>query len=134
TERIGEALGVHRNTVGKYITELSDAGYLIKDQAKDEFGKFAGSDYVLMSSPVAQKSGNGQPCTNSRAAGFTGSGDIVQHKKTNSFKKNNDLKEEQGATLIPDDFYPKNFDALSKKYPNLDLDSVLEEFKTYCLS
>ena len=44
TERIGEALGVHRNTVGKYVTELSDAGYLIKDQAKDEFGKFAGSE------------------------------------------------------------------------------------------
>ena len=134
TERIGEALGVHRNTVGKYVTELSEAGYLIKDQAKDELGKFAGSDYVLMSSPVAQKSGNGQPCTNSRAAGFTGSGDIVQHKKTNSFKKNNDLKEEQGASRISEDFYPKNFDALSKKYPSLDLDSVLEEFKTYWLS
>ena len=55
----------------------------------------------------------------------------MQHKNTNSFKKNNDLKEEQGATRIPDDFYPKNFDALAKKYPGLDLDSVLDEFKNY---
>src|SRR5699024_4635220 len=84
-----------------------------------------------MSSPVAQKSCNGQPCTNTRAAGFTGSGDIVQHKNTNSFKKNNDLKEEQGASRIPQDFYPKNFDALAKKYPALDLDSILAEFKDY---
>ena len=39
-----------------------------------------------------------------------------------------------GASRISEDFYPKNFDALSKKYPSLDLDSVLEEFKTYWLS
>ena len=38
------------------------------------------------------------------------------------------------ASRISDDFYPKNFDALAKKYPSLDLDSVLEEFKTYWLS
>ena len=38
------------------------------------------------------------------------------------------------ASRISDDFYPKNFDALSKKHPSLDLDSVLEEFKNYWLS
>ena len=30
--------------------------------------------------------------------------------------------------------FRSNFEALSKKHPNLDLDSVLEEFKTYWLS
>ena len=113
TERIGDALGVHRNTIGKYVTELSNAGYLIKDQAKDEFGKFAGSDYVLMSSPVAQKSGNGQPCTNSRAAGFTGSGDIVQHKKTNSFKKTNSLKKNNN----PHQKFGESFESFYEEYP-----------------
>src|SRR5699024_12770102 len=73
-------------------------------------------------------------CTNSRTTGFTSSVDIVQYKKTNSFKKNNNLKEDYGASRISDDFYPKNFETLSKKYPSLDLDFVLEEFKAYWLS
>ena len=132
TERIGEALGVHRNTVGKYVTELADAGYLIKDQAKDEFGKFAGSDYVLMSSPVAQKSGNGQPCTNSRAAGFTGSGDIVQHKKTNSFKKTNVSKKTKTPALS-NDWKPtgEHWQKLKEKHEGKDIDSELEKFRDW---
>ena len=35
------------------------------------------------------------------------------------------------ASRIPEDFYPKNFDALAKKYPKLDLGEVLSEFKDY---
>ena len=38
------------------------------------------------------------------------------------------------ASRIAEDFYPKNFDALAKKYPSLDLESVLDEFKSYWLS
>ena len=36
-----------------------------------------------------------------------------------------------GASRIPQDFYPKNFDALAKKYPELNLDFVLDEFRVY---
>ena len=134
TERIGEALGVHRNTIAKYVQELDDAGYLKKERVKDALGKFEGIEYVIHSMPLHKKSATDSHCTKTRHAVKAGGGDIVQHKNTNSFKKNNDLKEEQGASRISDDFYPKNFETLSKKYPSLDLDSVLDEFKTYWLS
>ena len=134
TERVGEALGAHRNTVAKYVKELEKSGYLEKELVKDELGKYEGIEYIIHSMPLHKKGATDSHCTKTRRAVKAGGGDIVQHKKTNSFKKNNDLKEEQGASRISDDFYPKNFDALSKKYPSLDLDSVLEEFKTYWLS
>lgn len=134
TERIGEAIGVHRNTVAKYVQELDDAGYLKKERVKDDLGKFEGFEYIIHSMPLHKKDAVDSHCTKTRRAVKAGGGDIVQHKKTNSFKKNNDLKEEQGASRISEDFYPKNFDALVKKHPGLDLDSILEEFKTYWLS
>ena len=134
TERVGEALGVHRNTIAKYVKELEKSGYLEKELVKDESGKYEGIEYIIHSMPLHKKSATDSHCTKTRRPVKAGGGDIVQHKKTNSFKKNNDLKEEQGASRISDDFYPKNFDALAKKYPSLDLDSVLEEFKTYWLS
>lgn len=131
TERVGEALGVHRNTIAKYVKELEKSGFLEKELVKDESGKYEGIEYIIHSMPLHKKSATDSHCTKTRRAVKTGSGEIVQHKKTNSFKKNNDLKEEQGASRIPEDFYPKNFDALAKKHPSLDLDSVLDEFKTY---
>ena len=131
TERVGEALGVHRNTIAKYVKELEKSGYLEKDLVKDELGKYEGIEYTIHSMPLHKKSATDSHCTKTRRAVKAGSGDIVQHKKTNSFKKNNDLKEEQGASRISEDFYPKNFETLSKKYPNLDLDSILDEFKNY---
>ena len=131
TERIGEALGVHRNTIAKYVQELDDAGYLKKERVKDALGKFEGIEYVIHSMPLHKKSATDSHCTKTRHAVKAGGGDIVQHKKTNSFKKNNDLKEDYGASRISEDFYPKNFDALAKKYPGLDLDSVLDDFKNY---
>ena len=134
TERIGEALGVHRNTIAKYVQELDDAGYLKKERVKDALGKFEGIEYVIHSMPLHKKSATDSHCTKTRHAVKAGGGDIVQHKNTNSFKKNNDLKEEQGASRISEDFYPKNFDALAKKHPDLDLDSILAEFKDYWLS
>ena len=134
TERIGEALGGHRNTIAKYVKELDEAGYLKKERVKDELGKYEGIEYVIHSMPLHKKDAVDSHCTKTRRAVKAGGGDIVQHKKTNSFKKNNDLKEDYGASRISDDFYPKNFDALAKKYPSLDLDSVLEEFKSYWLS
>lgn len=134
TERVGEALGVHRNTIAKYVKELEKSGYLEKDLVKDELGKYEGIEYIIHSMPLHKKSATDSHCTKTRRAVKAGGGDIVQHKKTNSFKKNKDLKEEQGASRISDDFYPKNFETLSKKYPNLDLDSILAEFKNYWLS
>ena len=131
TERVGEALGVHRNTIAKYVKELEKSGYLEKELVKDEFGKYSGVEYIIHEMPLHKNSATDDHCTKTRRPVKAGSGESVQHKKTNSFKKNNDLKEEQGATRIPDDFYPKNFDALAKKYPGLDLDSVLDDFKNY---
>ena len=134
TERVGEALGVHRNTIAKYVKELEKSGYLEKELVKDEFGKYSGVEYIIHEMPLHKNSATDGHCTKTRRPVKAGSGESVQHKKTNSYKKNNDLKEEQGASRISDDFYPKNFDALAKKHPSLDLDSVLEEFKTYWLS
>ena len=134
TERVGEALGAHRNTIAKYVKELEKSGYLEKELVKDESGKYEGIEYIIHSMPLHKKSATDSHCTKTRRAVKAGGGDIVQHKKTNSFKKNNDLKEDYGASRISEDFYPKNFDALAEKYPSLDLDSVLEEFKSYWLS
>src|SRR5699024_2350243 len=38
------------------------------------------------------------------------------------------------ASRISEDFQPRTFDALAKKYPSLELESVIEESKTYGLS
>ena len=134
TERVGEALGAHRNTVAKYVKELEKSGYLEKELVKDELGKYEGIEYIIHSMPLHKKDATDSHCTKTRRPVKAGGGESVQHKKTNSFKKNNDLKEEQVASRISDDFYPKNFDALAEKHPSLDLDSVLEEFKAYWLS
>ena len=131
TERVGEALGVHRNTIAKYVKELEKSGYLEKDLVKDELGKYEGIEYTIHSMPLHKKSATDSHCTKTRRAVKAGGGDIVQHKKTNSFKKNKDLKEEQGATRIPPDFWPKNFDAMAEKHPELNLTFVLDEFRAY---
>ena len=54
TPRIGEALGINKDTASKYVRELSDAGYLIKIKAKDDLGRFAGFEYVLTNSPIVR--------------------------------------------------------------------------------
>ena len=131
TERVGEALGVHRNTIAKYVKELKESGYLEKELVKDELGKYEGIEYIIHSMPLHKKGATDSHCTKTRRAVKAGGGDIVQHKKTNSFKKNNDLKEEQGATRIPPDFWPKNFDAMAEKHPELNLTFVLDEFRAY---
>ena len=113
TERIGEALGVHRNSISKYVKELEDNGYLEKEQTKDQLGHFAGTDYVLMSTPLHKKATTDNPCTKTRRAVKTGSGEFVQHKKTNSYKKTKPTKEEQN--LKPE--FEAGFDAFWVKYP-----------------
>ena len=73
--------------------------------------------------------------TGDQAGGHLGSNGRTQLCPTNHPKPPlNHPEPSSGASRIAEDFYPKNFDALAKKYPSLDLDSVLEEFKTYWLS
>ena len=127
TERIGEALGITRKTVAKYVQELEQAGYLLREQSHHKSGEFGAMEYLILSSPLGKNTDNG----NLPPTVFTGSGNFTPHKNTNSFKKNNDLKEEQGASRIPPDFWPKNFDAMAEKYPELNLTFVLDEFRAY---
>lgn len=93
TERIAEALGVHRNTVSKYVQELERSGFLVRDYSHSESGTFDGMKYVLLSQPLHKNTDNG---VLPRAV-FTGRGENVQHKKTNSFKKTKPLKEDQSS-------------------------------------
>lgn len=83
TERIGEALGIGRNTVSKYAAELEDAGYLVRENVHDERGLFSGVAYILNTSPLHKNTDNGKMPHPVNAA----RGESVQHKKTNSFKK-----------------------------------------------
>ena len=52
TERVGEALGAHRNTIAKYVKELEKSGYLEKELVKDESGKYEGIEYIIHSMPL----------------------------------------------------------------------------------
>ena len=70
--------------------------------------------------------------TGDQAGGHLGSNDRTQLCPTNRPKPSmNHPEPSSDASRISEDFYPKNFETLSKKYPSLDLDSVLEEFKNY---
>ena len=84
---------------------------------------------------TGRTSGVERPDTGDQAGGHLGSNDRTQLCPTNRPKPSMNHPEPSSvASRISEDFYPKNFDALAKKHPSLDLDSVLEEFKTYWLS
>ena len=80
TERVGEALGVHRNTIAKYVKELEKSGYLEKELVKDESGKYEGIEYIIHSMPLHKKSATDSHCTKTRRPVKAGGGEIVQHK------------------------------------------------------
>lgn len=109
TERIADALGIHRNTVSKYVQELERSGFLVRDYSHSESGTFDGMKYVLLSQPLHKNTDNG---VLPRAV-FTGRGENVQHKKTNSFKKTKPLKEDQ----YPKTEFGAEFDTFWKSYP-----------------
>jgi len=145
TERIGEALGVSRDTVSKYVKELETAGYLDRDRVHDESGQFTGMAYTLNIEPLPKKPGNGKNPRPVKPA----SGDSRQHKKTNSFKKTNSLKEEQppnpqrGNDTAPDGFdkwwetYPKKVGkgqartAFKKALKKIDLDALTTKTQSF---
>ena len=89
TERIGEVLGIHRDTVSKYVRELENLGYLDRQKVFDESGHFAGIAYILSSEPLLKNTVNGKTpdAEKHRTRKNTVSGDLRQHKKTNSSKK-----------------------------------------------
>ena len=118
TERIGEALGITRKTVSKYVQELEQAGYLLREQSRPDSGEFGAMEYLILSAPLGKKTDNGiLPPTV-----FTGSGKFTPHKKTNSSKKTNDLKKTicspHGEQGLFDDFwraYPRKGDKAKAK-------------------
>lgn len=124
TERIGEALGIHRDTVSKYVRELENLGYLDRQKVFDESGHFAGIAYILSSEPLLKNTVNGKTSDagKDRAREKTVSGDLRQHKKTNSSKNTNDLKKTicspHGEQGLFDDFwraYPRKGDKAKAK-------------------
>ena len=139
TERIGEALGIHRDTVSRYVRELENLGYLDRQKVFDESGRFAGIAYILSSEPLLKNTVNGKTpdAEKDRTREKAVSGDLRQHKKTNSYKKTNDLKEDYGAPTgsrpLPDNWEPTDAkrEDLAKKFPNIDLDAELSKFRAY---
>ena len=55
-------LKVSKDTMGKYIKELEEAGYLKRKQAKCETGRFSGTQYILTDTP--DDFGGEEPCPN----------------------------------------------------------------------
>ena len=128
TERIGEALGIHRNTVSKYVQELEAAGFLVRDYSHSGKGTFDGMEYTILSEPLHKNTDNG---VLPRAV-FTGRGESVQHKKTNSFKKTNVSKKTKTPALS-NDWRPTGgqWSKLKEKHEGKDIDSELEKFRDW---
>ena len=128
TERIGEALGIHRNTVSKYVQELEEAGFLVRDYSHSGKGTFDGMEYTILSEPLHKNTDNG---VLPRAV-FTGRGKSVQHKKTNSFKKTNVSKKTKTPAL--DSSWRPTADQWSKlkeKHEGKDIEVELEKFRDW---
>lgn len=127
TERIGDALNVHRDTVAKYVKELEATGYLQRERTHSDGGQFEGMAYVLNTSPLRKNTDNGK----TPLLVNTASGDSRQHKKTNSSKKTNP-KEDQ-AHRLPDAWQPSQsvLDKLSEKHPGIDLMGEATKFRGY---
>ena len=129
---IATNLGMGKNSVNDAVRELEELGYVERVWVTPEGSNLrSGIKYRIFESRRTPNKDTGVPDSGNPNFGNPKTG---THKEDYSFKKTNDLKEDYGASRISEDFYPKNFDALAKKYPSLDLDSVLEEFKTYWLS
>lgn len=52
TERVGKAIGMSRETVGKAVQELMDVGYIIREQKHREGGLFGDAEYTVLSYPT----------------------------------------------------------------------------------
>lgn len=128
TERIGQALAIHRNTVSKYVQELEAAGFLVRNYSHSGKGTFDGMEYTILSEPLHKNTDSG---VLPRAA-FTGRGESVQHKKTNSYKKTNVSKKTKTPALS-DDWTPtaEQWLRLKEKHEGKDIDSELEKFRDW---
>ena len=128
TERIGEALGIHRNTVSKYVQELEAAGFLVRDYSHSGKGTFDGMEYTILSEPLHKNTDNG---VLPRAV-FTGRGESVQHKKTNSFKKTSSSKKTKTPALS-NDWRPTadQWSKLKEKHEGKDIEVELEKFRDW---
>ena len=128
TERIGEALGITRKTVAKYVQELERAGYLLREQSRPDSGEFGAMEYLILSAPLGKNTDNG----NLPPTVFTGSGNFTQHKKTNSYKKTSSLKKTKTPALS-NDWKPtaEQWQKLKEKHEGKDIDSELEKFRDW---
>ena len=128
TQRIGEALGITRKTVAKYVQELERAGYLLREQSRPDSGEFGAMEYLILSAPLGKNTDNG----NLPPTVFTGSGNFTQHKKTNSYKKTSSLKKTKTPALS-NDWRPtaEQWSKLKEKHEGKDIDSELEKFRDW---
>lgn len=95
TDRIASALGIGRTSFWRYSKELIDHGYLIREQGSDNRGRFSSNDYVVLSEPdLSRVEEPCSPCSKNPCTVNTVNGDLEQHKKTNSFKKTIEKKED----------------------------------------
>lgn len=114
TERTAEALGLSKGTVAAAMKDLEEAGYMRRWKARSEGGTFAGWEYEILSQPltVTQKTDHGK----NRPSEKADVGKISTHKKTNSFKKTSNLKEDQSAPEGAHG-YPEGFEEFFLEYP-----------------
>ena len=117
TDRIATALNIGRTSFWKYSNELITHGYLIRDQLKGDRGRFDANDYVVLSEPdwdqVEKPCERCSPCSQLPRTVITVNGESEQHKKTNSFKKKNDLRK---PPIVPQGD-ERDFDAWYREYP-----------------
>ena len=120
TNRIAEALGIGRTSFWKYSNELISHGYLIREQGKNERGRFDSNDYVVLSEPdLSRVEEPCSPCSQLPRTVNTVNGESEQHKKTNSFKKTTEKKEDN-TPIVPkgietDAFFDEWYEHYPKK-------------------
>lgn len=137
-ERIAQAVGVSRMTVNRYLVDLEEAGYLVREQTTGEDGTFKSSCYTVLCTPLIKNESTEEPCNKSPYTEKPVNGEMLQHKKTNSSKKTNPKEDQapqppEGAHRLPDDWRPSQdlIADLLKKHPGVDLASEATKFRDY---
>lgn len=133
TQRIGEALGINKDTVSKYVRELESVGFLVRSYSHSGKGTFDGMEYTILSEPLPKKPVNGvyrkrlepEPVV-------TGAGSSGTHKKTNSYKKTSSSKKTKTPAL-DSNWKPtgEQWSKLKEKHEGKDIEAELEKFRDW---
>lgn len=115
-------LGISKDTMSKYLTELESAGYLKRNQSHSEAGKFAKTQYLLTDTPGNfGEEPDREPCPNSSdtdpapCPNFSAPENSPQKKRTEQDLKEKKIKKEKKSAAESDMLFDRFWKAYPKK-------------------